>query len=300
MSSVLASALLFACAPVSTAENASASSKSETASAVSASSNLSREDAPNLSDPADPDKESTSPFIITGSSDDAVAEQDGSVYTIRTAGEYTITGALEDGQIIVNAGEEDDVKLIFSDVSISCSFGAPVLILSASDVSIKADTGTYNTVTDLRTGDASALEDSDENYDAAIYSSCDLKINGNGTLIVSSTYDNGIKSKDDLSIKKVTLKVTASGNALKGNDSVEIQSGELLLISTESDGIKTVNSDISSKGNQRGTISILGGQVDIYAACDGISAAYNVEISEEDLPLLHLFPMKRPPFPNSI
>ena len=47
---------------------------------------------------------------------------------------------------------------------------------------------------------------------------------GTGTLIVETAFDNGVKSKDDLSVKNVTLKVTAPGNALKGNDSVKIES----------------------------------------------------------------------------
>lgn len=46
--------------------------------------------------------------------------------------------------------------------------------------------------------------------------------------------------------------------------------------------MKTKNSDISSKGNQKGTISILGGKHNIYAACDGIDAAYNVVIDSEN------------------
>ena len=93
---------------------------------------------------------------------------------------------------------------------------------------------------------------------AAIWAACDLKLTGKGTLIVSTDYDNGIKSKDDLSVKNVTLKVTAKGNALKGNDSIEVKSGSLYLVSTVSDGVKTVNSDVSSKGNQRGTITFSG------------------------------------------
>ena len=178
---------------------------------------------------------------------------------------------------MVDAGEEDEVKLLFDNASVSCSFSAPILVKNAAEVTVKAEKDSYNTVTDLRTGSADGVEE-----DAAIYAACDLKLSGSGTLIVESAFDNGVKSKDDLSVKNLTLKVTASGNALKGNDSVEIKSGNLILISTASDGVKTENSDVSAKGNQRGTVSILGGQVDVYAACDGISAAYNVEISEEE------------------
>ena len=239
-----------------------------------------------LVDPTDTSKETTDDFSITGES--GAIEPDGSVYTITAAGEYTVTGALTDGQIVIDAGDEDEVKLILQNASISCSTGAPIVAVNAAELTVKAEADTYNTVTDLRTGSADAA-DGEENYDAAIYATCDLKLTGTGTLIVTANYDNGVKSKDDLSVKNVTLKVTAVGNALKGNDSVTIKSGDLILTSTASDGVKTENSDVSSKGNQRGTVTIEGGHVDIYAACDGISAAYNVEISEAESCVVNIY-----------
>ena len=239
-------------------------------------------DSTPLADPVDETKVSTGDFSLSGESGEILP--DGSVYTITAAGEYTLSGALSDGQIVVNAGEDDEVKLILDGASIACSFGAPIRVDGAGDVTVKAEKDTYNTVTDLRTGSAENVED-----DAAIFSSSDLKLAGTGTLIVETAFDNGVKSKDDLSVKNLTLKVSASGNALKGNDSVEIKSGNLILISTASDGVKTENSDVSSKDKQRGTVSITGGQVDIYAACDGISAAYNVEISEEESCVVNIY-----------
>ena len=235
-----------------------------------------------LTDPTDDAKTTTDDFTIM--SDTGAVSQNGSVYTIRAAGEYTISGAISDGQIIVDAGDEDEVKLLLNNTSISCSFDAPILVKNAAEVTVKAEKDTYNTVTDLRTGSADGVEE-----DAAIYAACDLKLSGSGTLIVETAFDNGVKSKDDLSVKNLTLKVTATGNALKGNDSVTIKSGNLILISTASDGVKTENTDVSSKDKQRGTVSIQGGQVDIYAACDGISAAYNVEISEEETCTVNIY-----------
>ena len=228
-----------------------------------------------LTDPTDDSKVATDDFTLTSEAGEITP--DGAVYTITAAGEYTLSGALSNGQIVVDAGDDDEVKLILDNASIACSSGAPILIKNAAEVTVKAEKDTYNTVTDLRTGSAENVEE-----DAAIYAACDLKLAGSGTLIVETAFDNGVKSKDDLSVKNLTLKVTAAGNALKGNDSVTIKSGSLILISTASDGVKTENSDVSSKGKQRGTVTISGGQVDIYAACDGISAAYNVEISEEE------------------
>lgn len=235
-----------------------------------------------LTDPEDGTRTATGAFSLTFEGGEILPE--GSVYIITAAGEYTLSGALADGQILVDAGDEAEVKLILKDAAVSCSFGAPIYVKSAAEVSVKAEEGTYNAVSDLRTGSPEGVED-----DGAIYAACDLKLAGKGTLIVTAAFDNGVKSKDDLSLKNLTLKVTAVGNALKGNDSVTIKSGNLLLISTASDGVKTENSDLSAKGNQRGTISIQGGQVDVYAARDGLSAAYDVEISEEETCVVNVY-----------
>ncbi len=127
-----------------------------------------------------------------------------------------------------------------------------------------------------------AVSDDDETaYSAAVYAKCDLELAGKGELTVISSNNNGIHTKDDLKVKNLTLSVTCEDNALKGNDSVSITGGILTLIAKSGDGIKTKNSDISSKGNQRGTVTISGGTVNIYAACDGIDAAYDADISDD-------------------
>ena len=233
-------------------------------------------DTETLSDPTDESREATGDFSVTGSS---AVNSSGSVYTISDAGEYVLSGKLDEGQIVVDADDEDEVILILKDVTITSSDKAPIEIINASEVTLRSEEGSYNTVIDLRDGDP---DTSDNEADAAIWSDCDLKLTGKGTLIVSSTYDNGVKSKDDLSVKNVTLKVTSPGVALKGNDSVTIKSGSLILVSSEGDGVKTSNTDVSAKGNQRGDITILGGQIDVYAACDGLSAAHDVIISEDE------------------
>jgi len=238
-------------------------------------------EATTLADPEISQPEPTGSFSLVDENGAAVLSEN-NVYTITSAGEYTATGTLEDGQITVDATDSDKVVIYLSDASISCSTGAPILALEASKVEVKAKDGTYNTVTDARTGTPTDDEDDTEDYNGAIYAKCDLEISGKGTLVVTSGYDNGIKSKDDLKIKNLTLKVTAPNNALKGNDSVTVESGSVILVSTAGDGIKTSSSDVSSKGKQRGTVTVSGGHVDIYAACDGIQASYNADISGDE------------------
>lgn len=218
----------------------------------------------------------TGNFTVTSDTSDGVT-QSGSVYTITKAGEYTVAGLLSEGQLIVDAGDEDEVTIVLNGTSITCSSCSPIYVKNASEVKIKSEENSFNEVIDKR---AEATEDSsDDAGNAAIYATCDLKLVGKGALVVTGNYNNGIQSKDDLSIKNVIVKVTAVNNAVKGNDAVDIESGNIIAISAKGDGIKTSNSSISNKGKQKGIVTITGGNIDIYAACDGIDAAYGVDIS---------------------
>ena len=220
--------------------------------------------------------EITGAFTIT-SGDGTSVTQNGSVYTITQAGEYTVSGLLSEGQIVVDAADDAEVTITLNGTSITCSTGSPIYIKNADNVKIKSEENTYNCVVDAR--EEASDDASDDAGNAAIYATCDLKFVGKGALSVTGKYNNGIQSKDDLSIKNVTIKVTAVNNAIKGNDAVDIESGEIIAISKKGDGIKTSNSSLSSKGKQKGIVTISGGNIDVYAACDGIDAAYGVDVS---------------------
>lgn len=223
--------------------------------------------------------EITGEFSIT-STDGSTITQNDSVYTITQAGEYIVTGLLSEGQIVVDADDNAEITIVLNGTSITCSNGAPIYIKNADNVKIKSEENTYNCIVDARAeADDNSDNSSSENGDAAIYAACDLKLVGKGALSVTGNYNNGIHSKDDISIKNVTIKVNAVNNAIKGNDEVAIESGEIIAISRKGDGIKTSNSSLSTKGKQKGNVIISGGNIDIYAACDGIDAAYGVDVS---------------------
>lgn len=223
--------------------------------------------------------EITGEFSIT-STDGSTITQNDSVYTITQAGEYTVTGLLSEGQIVVNADDNAEITIVLNGTSITCSNGSPIYIKNADNVKIKSEENTYNCIVDARAeADDNSDNSSSENGNAAIYAACDLKLVGKGALSVTGNYNNGIQSKDDISIKNVTIKVNAINNAIKGNDEVAIESGEIIAISRKGDGIKTSNSSLSTKEKQKGNVIISGGNIDIYAACDGIDAAYGVDVS---------------------
>lgn len=191
---------------------------------------------------------------------------------------YSISGQL-DGNIIIDVGDEYNFDLELNGFSIKSSSSNPIIVLSGNEVAIQAKKDTKNYIYDYR----EAVGETDETlYKGVIYSFVDLEISGKGSLTIISLNNNGIHSKDDLQVKNLELFVSCSDNALKGNDSVEISAATLTLISTNGDGIKTTNSDISSKNNQRGIITVENAIIDIYAACDGIDAAYNVIINGDE------------------
>ena len=218
----------------------------------------------------------TGSFSLTTS--DGAFSQEGNVYTITKAGSYTAKGTLE-GQILVSAGDSDVVELNLEGATITNSNDSPIKALSGDKLEVSAKTGTNNLVKDLR---SAKTIDNEAVGEGAINAKIDLKIKGSGTLVVVGNYNNGIHTSDDLTIQKLTLQVTAVNNALKGNDSVTVKSGTIYAYSTNGQGIKTKNTDISSKGNQRGTIEIDGGTLFVDSVYDGLDASYNVLINQAD------------------
>ena len=194
---------------------------------------------------------------------------------LKADSEYSLSGVFH-GSVVVDIGDSYKLDLNFEGLTLVSGTRCPVVILSGDGVDISAKSGTSNFIYDTR----KRIPENSEEYSSAVWSDCDTKLKGKGSLTVISKNNNGIHSKDDLDVKNLTLSVLCTDNALKGNDSVNIESGNITLIATGGDGIKTTNSDISAKGNQRGAVTVSGGSVTIYSASDGIDAAYDVLIGE--------------------
>ncbi len=226
-------------------------------------------EAPVTADESITAAEATGEFSMTTADGDFT--QDGSKYTVTKAGVYTLSGAL-DGQIIVAAGKDAVVELELAGVTITCSEDSPIRIFSADKVEISAKNRTENIIRDARpkkTGD-----ESDQGA-GAISAKTDIKIKGAGVLVIEGGFNNGIHTTKDLTIQKLALKVTAVNNAIRGGDSVKIESGIVVAISTEGDGVKTKSTDMAKSGKMRGDITLSGGTLEIWAAGDGIQAAHD-------------------------
>ena len=202
---------------------------------------------------------------------DGAFTQNGSKYTVTKGGVYTLSGALN-GQIIVAASKEDVVELELNGVTITCSEDSPIRIFSADKVEISAKNHTENIIRDTR---EKRVDDDSELGSGAITSKTDIKLKGAGVLVVEGGFNNGIHTSKDITIQKLALKVTAVNNAIRGADSVTIESGIVVAVSSEGDGIKTKSTDLSKSGTPRGDITLLGGTLEIWAAGDGIQASHD-------------------------
>lgn len=201
----------------------------------------------------------------------------GSTVMLTKEGTYSISGVLDDGAIVINAGDNDKLQLIFSGVSISSKTAAPVYILGGDKVFITLAEGTENT---LSSGDSFVQTDSN-NVDGTIFSKQDLTINGAGSLTVNSPAGHGIVCKDDLVITGGSLTVNAASHGLQANDSVRIGDASL-TIDAGKDGIHTENDEDAEKG----FFYMSAGTLDIEAEGDGISAAAYAQIEGGSINIL--------------
>ena len=208
---------------------------------------------------------------ISASQSSSAIEINENVLTIKSGGKYTLTGELDGGRIIVNAPKTEKVELILFGINISCSDNAPIYVKSCDKVKIILEKGTINTLTD---GVKYDLPSGEDKPNACLYSSEDIDIEGEGTLIVNANYNNGIASKNDIDIESGRIEISAKNNAIKGRDSVSILGGEVIITASD-DGIKSDNDEDTSKGY----VSIEGGKIEINATDDAIQACSSVSLT---------------------
>lgn len=194
---------------------------------------------------------------------------DGSTLTITSGGSYSISGTLEDGQIVVDCSDSDKVNIILNGVDISCSSTSPIYVNNADKTIITLADSSDNTIMDSR--NAKTDDDTDKDIlGSAIYSKDDLTINGNGNLTVTGNYNNGIVCKNDLKLSGGNITVKALNNGIKGSDSVTIKNDVSIDISCDGDGIKTDYDTTSNK--DKGYIYIESGNITIKSIGDCLKA----------------------------
>lgn len=192
------------------------------------------------------------------------ASSDGSTVTVSSTGTYILSGSLDDGQIVVEAGDDDKVQIVLDGASIHNEDGPALYVKNADKCFVTLADGSENELSDE--ADYVLEDDSDEPY-ATLFSKDDLTLNGSGSLTAASLYRHAVRSKDDLVITGGTYVIDAAEDALRGRDCVKICDGDFTLTAV-GDGIKSNNDEDAV----RGFVSIDGGAFSISAGDDGIQA----------------------------
>ena len=199
---------------------------------------------------------------------DGVSVENGTI-TITSGGTYRLSGEYN-GQVKIEAAKTDTVRLVLDNAKITNSTGAAINVVSAAEAIIYTAAGTTNTVAD----EANYTATGDDDPDAAIYSTANLTLTGEGSLSVKGAYEEGIHTTGGLVIASGTLDVNAANTGIKGKDYVDITGG-IVNVTAAQDGIKSTNTDDESLGFTR----LSAGSVTISAGDDGLKAPHTLEIS---------------------
>ena len=200
----------------------------------------------------------------------ANATVNGSTVSITSAGTYSITGSLSDGQLIVNTEEDEIVRIILNGVTITNSGSAPIYLKNASKTLIALATNTNNHLTTSYLPTDSGTDE----INAVIFSMSNLTFYGDGSLTVKGNYKDGITSKKGLIIKSGNVTVESVDHGIRGKDYLVVKNGTL-KVDAGGDGLKSDNTKDATKGY----ITIQDGEFDIMAKGDAISAETNIMIT---------------------
>ncbi len=196
----------------------------------------------------------------------------GSTLTITSAGVYSLTGSLADGQVIVDVAGDGTIWLILAGVNIHSASSAPVYIAQAEKVVIVLADQSENILSDGDSYTFAVPEEEEPN--AAFFSKADLTIAGSGSLTVTANYQDGITSKDGLVIAGGQVTVNAVDDGIRGKDYLMVKAGSL-KVTAGGDGLKADNEEEAD----RGYISIEGGGIQVTSGGDALNAQTDVLIT---------------------
>lgn len=190
----------------------------------------------------------------------------GNTIKINSEGTYYITGSISDGNILIEAEENDEVQLLLDNASITSKTTAPINGVKSEKLTITLVENSINTITDSDSyTNLTDVENSEP--DGTIFTKTDLTINGTGKLVVNSNYLDGIVSKDGLKIINSNVEINSKDEGIRGKDYVVLNNANI-NITSGGDGIKSTNDTDTTLGY----IMIESGTININSESDGIQA----------------------------
>ncbi len=196
----------------------------------------------------------------------------GNVVTVTKAGTYTVSGTLSDGQLRVETEDSGNVTLVLDGVSIHSQTTAPLFVRKSEKTVVTLASGSENTLSD---SENAVYEDAEnEEPSGTLFSKSDLVINGDGTLRVTASFNDGIVSRDGLTIAGGNTVINAADDAVMGRDYVLVSGGELTLTAA-GDGIKSTNDE----SEEVGYVAVEGGKLTVTSGKDGIQAKSALTVS---------------------
>lgn len=222
---------------------------------------------------------------------------DGTALTIEAAGTYIVSGSCQNGSITVKKGVTG-VTLVLSGLTLTADGTAAIACNKSSGVTIVAQDGTTNILSDTETNNDDSYPDNTDAENAVIKckDGSQVTLCGSGSLTVNANGKNGIKSgatTDEegeawLVIRDLTLTISAPVNdAINAEASLTILSGGLTIDAGDdavhsdyyltvgaagTDG-PTITVNSCNEGLEAADLSIAGGHITIHAGDDCLNAA---------------------------
>lgn len=196
------------------------------------------------------------------------------VINITESGTYVFSGDYENSTIVVNVDTDvyfDAVYIVLDNANITSTSQSVINIESAPEIIITANANTVNYISQ----DYSSTET--DTSGAVIYSKEDLIIAGSGTIYIETNYNDGINSRDDLTIENTSLYITSENDGIVGKDYIALKN-VYIKIEAGKDGVKTSNEDDADTGD----ILIESGEFIITSNNDSISATNTLQINDGD------------------
>lgn len=202
------------------------------------------------------------------------------VITITEGGTYRVSGAAEDLQLRVDAGTDDQVRIILDDAAISCRTAPGIAVISATD---PRKAGEYGVTIELADGESHVsgshtekTEDEDVKLSGAITSLVSLGFEGSGNLFVNGD-NEGIEVKNGhMTFNGGHISVTS------GDDPVNASEDNVSVITMNAGSLSlAVSPEAGGEGDgmdSNGAIVINGGTLVSYAHPESMDSGIDSDL----------------------